>query len=172
MKDIYDKAQDYWKRAGGTAIAHYRAAEVAQKLHNRIGLPNTVISAIVATSIFSTLSESTDIRIRIATGILALAALQTYYKYGERAKKHMSSGSQYTDLRRTLEIFFLKFPDEGASDRGLALQELEKITETLNRLDSDSPELTKAQFNQGIEEFTDSIPKLETGRYNSLQQNN
>ncbi|MCP5003226.1 MAG: SLATT domain-containing protein [Planctomycetes bacterium] len=165
MKDVYDLAMKFWRRAGGTGIAHYRAAETAQKRHRQIGIPNVVITAIVATSIFSTLSENDKLFwIRITTGIIALAtavlaALQAFLKFGDRAEKHMIAGAKYTNIRRNIDIFFLEFSVEDGAERTAAIKELKDIADKLSTLDADSPTLTDVQFKRGRDYFDSINPR-------------
>ncbi len=165
MKDVCDLATKFWRRAGGTGIAHYRAAETAQKRHTQIGIPNVVITAVVATSIFSTLSENEEFFwVRITTGVIALAAavlaaLQAFLKFGDKAEKHMTAGAKYTNIRRKIDIFFLKFSVAEDAERAAAIKELEDIADTLSTLDADSPTLTDAQFKRGRDYFDSINPK-------------
>lgn len=165
MKDIINLAKRYWTRTGGTGLAHYRAGETAQKYHTRIGTPNAVITAIVATSIFSTLSENEDFFwLRVGTGAFALLAVvlsatQAFLNFSDRADKHKAAGSKYANLRRTIDLFLLKCSAMEEEDRDEALKQLEKIINTLNTLDAESPNLTEAQFQLGKKEFDANNPQ-------------
>lgn len=158
MDDILEKAQAYWMSAGRTGLAHYRAAEIAAKRHKRIGIPNVAISAIVATSVFSTLSDSVDIRIKIATGIIALiaailASLQAFLSYGDRAEKHKAAGAKYGSIRRKLDMFILEFSEQQNVNRNDAITKLNQIAEEINSLATDSPTLTEKVYKQAKEDF-------------------
>ena len=83
-------------------------------------------------------------------------------KFGDRAEKHMTAGAKYANLRRKIDLFFLKFSAAGHAERDPALQELEKIANTLSRLDADSPRLTTSQFQRGRDDFDSSSPEPET----------
>ena len=161
MDDILKASKKFWFSAGRTGLAHYRAAVLAEARNKQIGLPNVAISAVVATSIFSTLSESVDVRWRIATGVIALvaailAALQAFLKYGDEAEKHKASGAKYGDVRRKIDLFQLEFSGAQQTDRDAALQGLKEIADELNSLDTDSPTLTDNVYNKAKKEFEQS----------------
>lgn len=158
MNDVLEKTKGYWKAAGRTGLAHYRAAEVAEKWNRMVGVPNTVISAIVATSIFATLSENVDIRLRIATGFVAiaaaiLAALQAFLNLADRAEKHKLAGAKYGGVRRQIDLFELSTLDVGSDDRQAALERLGEITEALNSLATESPTLNSKLYDEAKREF-------------------
>ena len=158
MQDVLETAGKYWSSAGRTGLAHYRAAEVAAKRNKQIGIPNAAISAVVATSIFATLSDSIDIRRRIATGAIAiiaaiLAALQAFLNFGDRAEKHKASGAKYGGLRRKIDLFKLEFSGNQSSDRQGAIDKLSVITNELNALATESPTLASAIYDQAKQDF-------------------
>ncbi|MDY6892381.1 MAG: SLATT domain-containing protein [Chloroflexota bacterium] len=158
MNEILEKAREYWINAGTQGLAHFRAAEVAERRGRQIGVPSVIISAVVATSIFSTLGESIDIRWRIATGAVALlaavlAALQAFLSYGDRAEKHKAAGANYRSMRLELDVFLLKYSARQQCDHDEALTELERISERLGSLAANSPTLTEKIYVQGRREF-------------------
>lgn len=158
-------AAKYWRRAGRVGLAHYRAAEIAKKRSTRIGIPNVIITAVVATSIFSTLNESKEFFwVRIATGVIALAAavlsaLQAFLNFGDLAEKHHIAGAKYANVRRTIDLFLLRFSAAGDAERDAALQQVEEIVNTLSSLSAESPSLTEAQYQRGKSDFDSSNPE-------------
>ena len=62
INDVINKATEYWTHSGGTSLAHFQAGTNAEKRHMQIGLPNVAITAIVATSVFSTYSTRNTIK--------------------------------------------------------------------------------------------------------------
>lgn len=163
MEDILAKSRDYWRKAGRTGLAHYRAAEVNAKRHRKIGIPSVILSTVVATSVFSTLSESVDVGLRIATGVIALiaailAALQAFLAYGERAEKHKSAGARYGKVRSDIDLFQLKLAGADAPAREDALEALQHISDELGALETDSPTLTEAMYRTGKADFDSANP--------------
>jgi len=145
-------------------LAHYRAAEIFARRHRRIGIPSVILSTIVATSIFSTLSESVDVRLRIATGVIALlaailAALQVFLAFGERADRHRDAGARYGKIRSDIDIFQLRFGSAAQTNRDDALKRLQTICDNLGTLATDSPTLSETIYKIGKKDFDISNPK-------------
>lgn len=162
MKDVLKKAQEYWMSAGRNGLAHYRAAEIAAKRNRQIGIPNVALSSIVATSVFATLSESVDIRIKFATGAIALitailAALQAFLSFGDRAEKHKAAGAKYGSIKRKIDMFILEFSEkQHEQERESAIAKLIEISDELNSLANESPTLTEKVYNIAKRAFDES----------------
>ena len=129
---------------------------VASAVAAWIGIPNVAISAIVATSVFSTLSENVDIRIKILTGVIALvaailAALQAFLNFSERAEKYKAAGARYGKVRRDIDVFCLRFAN--GTDRQTALSRLQEIGDTLGALAGESPTLSEAVYHAAKDDF-------------------
>ncbi len=159
MQNILERAGTYWHAAGVTGLGHYKSAEIAARKHKAIGIPSVALAAVVATSIFSTLSEDVHIGWRIATGVVALAAailaaLQAFLNFGDLAEKHKAAGARYGDVRRRIDLFILEFSEAQDADRKNALAQLTALAEELGRLASDSPTLSGALYDQAKKEFT------------------
>jgi len=77
MESVINKAIKYWMGAGRTGLAHYKAAEIAARRSKQIGIPNVALSAIVATSVFATLNDSsgTGNKLLLTGGIALLSAI-------------------------------------------------------------------------------------------------
>ena len=89
--------------------AHYEAAVYYQKMHRNFGIPITVLSAILGTSLFATINLNPDIWARIIAGLISfsvavLSALNTYLNYIERAEKHRIAGSRFRSLLTEVEL--------------------------------------------------------------------
>ncbi len=164
MDDIIATSKKYWRSAGRTGLAHYRAAEIFAKRHRRIGIPSVIVSTVVATSVFSTLSEGVDVRLRIGTGVIALlaailAALQAFLAFGERAEKHRAAGARYGKVRRDIDIFDLKFGSAAEASRDDALKRLQTIGDELGTLATDNPTLADAIYAKAKEDFDSRHPE-------------
>lgn len=88
--------------------AHFNAARTFQLRNKLLGVPALILSTFVGAAIFSTLESSPDIKIKILTGLLSVAAalftgLQTFLSYGERSEEHKCAAVRYGRLRRILE---------------------------------------------------------------------
>jgi hypothetical protein len=162
MKDVLKKAQEYWMSAGRNGLAHYRAAEIAAKRNRQIGIPNVALSSIVATSVFATLSENVDVRIKFATGAIALitailAALQAFLSFGDRAERHKAAGAKYGSIRRKIDMFILEFSEkQHEKEIESAISKLIDIADELNSLANESPTLTEKVYNIAKKAFDGS----------------
>lgn len=173
MDDIIAIANKYWHNAGRTGRAHYIAAEVYAKRHRAVGIPSVIFSTIVATSVFSTLNDSVDIRIRILTGVVALlaailAALQAFLGYGDRAEKHRSAGARYGKVRRDIDIFLLKLKANGFANDAEAINALQQIGDEMGVLAADNPNLTEPIYQQARREFASLQEAANNGQSDSL----
>src|SRR5215510_8176325 len=89
MNALLRTAEDYRHYAQKKSNAHYRMAERATISGKRLGIPVTVATAIVGTSIFATLSSPQQNLVRqIGTGLLSLAAavlsaLHTFFNFAK-----------------------------------------------------------------------------------------
>jgi hypothetical protein len=89
-------------------IAQHRSATRCELCGRLLGVGAIVLSAVVGTAIFASLSTSPDARLQIAAGMLSigaavLTALQTFLNYPERAERHRKAALAYGALRRKLE---------------------------------------------------------------------
>lgn len=101
---------DEWKkRISRSHRSHKIAAAFYEGWSRRLGITATVLSAIVGTTVFSTLQEaSLPLAIKILLGLLSVAAavfaaLQTYLKLPELAQNHSKAATDFGDLRRRIE---------------------------------------------------------------------
>lgn len=152
--DLVATARRYWRSAGRYELAHHRAAEIDSRRHRRIGLPSVIVSTFVATTIFTTLSETVDTRVRIGTGIVAvlgaiLTALQAFLGLQEDAEKHQVAAARYGKVRRAIDVFLLEYGTSSEAPRADGLAALQKISEELSSANSDSPSLREAEYLAG-----------------------
>jgi hypothetical protein len=88
--------------------AHFVTAAKIEQRNLLLGVPATVLAAVTGTAIFATLTISPQLWAKIAVGLLSLSAavlasLQTFLRYGERAKQHKEAGQKFGILRRRIE---------------------------------------------------------------------
>lgn len=111
MNDDKLKLIAEWDRRLSRAnYAHYESAKSLNQRHLWLGMPVVILTSIVSTSIFANNTNSNPNNlITIITGCVSLlaailSAMQTFLKFSERAEKHRQSASQYSIIRRELEI--------------------------------------------------------------------
>ena len=173
MDEIIGKAKEYWRNAGYLRLGHYMAAESASRKHKLIGIPSVALSAVVATSVFATMTDEVNLVFRVLTGVIALlaavlASLQTFLNFSDLAERHRMAAARYFSARRRLDIFILSYAaretDAGEAleaQREAALLGLREITDELGSLSSESPTLNEATYRRAASAFNDAHPKTE-----------
>lgn len=86
-------------------LAHRFASKGRERAHILIGLPTVALSAVVCTSIFSSIGNRQDTGIQIIFGMLSLlaatlAALQTFLGMEDLSNKHWLADSGYSAIRQ------------------------------------------------------------------------
>ena len=143
MQDLRDKAEKYQRYTIIKCNAHYRASEIYSNKRLYLGVPATILSTVVATSIFASLSKgATSFLISFATGALSvvaavLAALQTLLRYSELSTEHRRAAVSYESVRRRIDIFLLTYNQ--TDDREAALKQLEEITSKIDTIADAAP---------------------------------
>ena len=101
-------------------MAHMRASAWFGRMHFVLGVPVTVLAAVIGTSLFADTGQlPAALRYFSAMASIAVAvlsALQTFFNYPQRANQHAATAAKFGALRRRLETA-LAFAGEG---KGLA----------------------------------------------------
>ena len=146
MKDIIDMADDYRWYAQRKCNAHYQICESARALNNRLGMPVTVLTAIVGTSIFATISSAPQLWLKVVTGLFsltaaALSALHTWFRYQEVASQHREAAAEYGAIRHSLDHFLLTFGQVAEDQRPAALERFNEISKQLDMIEKKAPSI-------------------------------
>jgi hypothetical protein len=97
-----------WRdRADAASKTHYAMANRLSRLNMILGIPVVVLTTLVGTSVFATLQEAVNTRMRIIAGfaiVLAavLASLQTFLSSAERAEKNWTAAEMWSAIRREI----------------------------------------------------------------------
>ncbi len=107
-KAVVERLRDWERRAAAAAEVHFQAAEQLSRWNVFLGIPVVVLSAVVGTGAFATLSDDVDPGIRIAAGSVSviaavLASVQTFLRFGMRAEQHRVSAERWSATRREIE---------------------------------------------------------------------
>jgi len=107
-KPVLDRLRDWERRAAAAAEVHFQVAEGLSRSNIYLGIPVVVLSAIVGTGVFATLSEDVNTGIKIAAGTISviaavLASIQTFLRFGERAEQHRVAAERFSAIRREIE---------------------------------------------------------------------
>lgn len=162
MKGIIEKAKQYFQTYSIIGRAHYIAWEVATKKNNYLGIPVVITTTIVGAAIFGTIQENPDIFWKTIAGSLSLlaavlSALQTNLKYNELAEKHKIAGAKYSVMRRYLDVFLLKYNNDGSEEKKQeALLEFERIADEFAKLAEESPSIPDKIYDQAKQELNEN----------------
>jgi hypothetical protein len=107
-KAVVDRLRDWERRAAAAAEVHFQAAEGLSRWNLFLGIPVVVLSAIVGTSVFATLTDDVNVGLRIAAGTVSviaavLASVQTFLRFGARAEQHRVAAERWSAIRREIE---------------------------------------------------------------------
>jgi len=113
--------------------ANFAAAAWYNRLHQSTGLPSVILSAIVSTAVFASLSEAAALWLQILTGALAIlasigTASITFLRFSEKAEQFRQSGAKYAALKREVELLST-FPSDNLEK---SLLELTQKWDTIN----------------------------------------
>src|SRR5262249_10329241 len=97
------------------SVAHGLAADTAEKRNKWLGVPVVVLTSIVGTSVFASLSDlgKSQISIAIATGILSImaavfAAVQTFLNFAGSAQAHGRASVRFQALGSMIELLLIQ----------------------------------------------------------------
>ena len=153
FEDMLATAEDYRHYAQKKSNAHYKMSELAKGRHVKLGIPVTVLTAIVGTAIFATLSSPTFATpVQVGAGLLSLtaavlAALQTFFNFADVAAQHKDAASSYEAVRHQLDWFLLSYSSwVAASSLEAPLKELRLIASSLDEIAKKSPTVPDAVY--------------------------
>ena len=123
---------------------HYSRADRAARWNVVLGIPVTLTAAVVSTSIFASINSSPANGWKIVAGLIALlaaalSALQTFFKFPETGERHRVAAAKYGAVRRSLDVFILRYAHGGSASDAAALDQLERLATRLGELDETSP---------------------------------
>ncbi|NKB80761.1 MAG: SLATT domain-containing protein [Nitrospirales bacterium] len=124
-------------------LAHHTTAADYSRRHRLFGTPVVIVSTVVGTAVFATISESPHPAIQIVVGLLSITAgvlssLQTFLNYPELAEKHKVAAVKYAGLRREIEQVMAV----SSSEPDTIQEFLTSFRDRWNALDEDSPSVS------------------------------
>jgi hypothetical protein len=135
----------WWKRAEVAEHAHFLLATRLRRRNLWLGIPTVVVTTVVGTTAFASLQDSGGAvpqLVRILVGsvsVLAavLAAMQTFFKFPERAERHGAAADWYAAIKRRIEQLQVLPPAEADQ----AAEAVQKIRDDLNHAGQTYPEI-------------------------------
>jgi hypothetical protein len=145
------------RRARESQYAHYEAAKALESANYSLGIPVTILSTLVGTTIYAALQKQTGIRVQVIIGSISifaaiLAGVQTFLRFGERAEKHRSTAAVYGEVRRSLEVT-TRYPLQFRPPLGAYLSQVEK---KLNDLARTAPNVSDRIFARGLRKMKEA----------------
>ena len=135
--------EDWQRRAAAAKECHYRSATALRRAHAFLGVPVVVLTAVVGTSVFATLSKaevSTSVRVAVGAvslGAAVLAGLQTFFRFGERAERHVIAADWYAALYRETSQVRAMPP----SLRGAPKECLDRLRKEMSKIGQQAPDI-------------------------------
>jgi hypothetical protein len=150
---------------------HDLAARRCDQRRYLLGIPASVVAAIVGTSTFAALQASPDRTLQLVVGALAimgaiLTSLQTFLDLGARAERHRLAGVRYKAVIRQLEQLGI-----GTIKAGLDAPAVTDLRERLDALEEEMPVVPPSIYDQVEAKyrdpaFVDSVVRPPGGRVN------
>ncbi len=132
--------ENWLRRLRILEACHYEAARPYSRGHLALGIPMTILTTIVGTTVFATLEKEVDMRSRVIVGSISvlaaiLAGLQTFLQLGSRAAGHRSLATKIGPTRRLLEQMLIgdanSIPDDKIDALRVQIDQLASASETI-----------------------------------------
>jgi len=135
------------RQARGQALAAKRCAWA----NTTLGIPVVALTATVGTSIFASLNSSPDNSLKIAVGIVsvlaaALASLQTFFRFSDRANAHRTASAEWATLARKLLLVLIDLQGRQVPPQE-KLQILRPCIAEFDKLEASSPDVSDRLYN-------------------------
>jgi hypothetical protein len=130
---------------------HSTACDYYAALDRFYGTSSTVLTAIVGSAVFISLTKSTSTGLRVAAGVVGviaaiLSAVQTGAKYAAQSERHRTASRAYGALGRQME----EIQAIGLAAGGDVQTELDTINKTMNDIGQTAPNVPpRIWFNRG-----------------------
>lgn len=150
---------DWWHRADINQHAHHQAGLRFDWLNRCLGVPTVILTTVVGTSAFVSLTENqVSPAWRAAAGILsilaaALASLQTFLGFSERAANHRRASAEFGAIRREIE----QLQADVAGDDG----PLTQVREHIDNVNAGSPDVPDSIYDRTVKEREGNNSALE-----------
>ncbi|HEX2025454.1 MAG TPA: SLATT domain-containing protein [Actinomycetota bacterium] len=157
--------EEWRRRAWAAQTAHYERATRLRRRHVWLGVPVVILSTVVGTSLFATLSEERlGLTLRIVVGSVSvgaavLSAIQTFFAFGQRADRHVLAADWYAAIRRRMEQV-QALPRDA---RGDARTTMDSFRKEMNTVGSQFPQIGQRDWARIAAAFAIDEPPPPTG---------
>ncbi len=148
--DEIERLYSSWlRRVAAAESGHHLLADQLRRRSVQIGIPVVVLTTIVGTSVFATLSRGTWTWVRVVTGVVslvaaALSSLQTFLRFGIRSEGHRIAAVRYESLRRDMAAV-LALPRSARTD---PVRELNGVRLRMDRYAKESPTIGEREWSR------------------------
>ena len=160
IPDVISRAAHYQHRAIARRDGHNELADRNQLYSKVLGVLVTVLTTIVGTSIFASLSKggssstggNSEVEYKIITGIVSmiavvLSALQTFLGFHEKSEKNKNASYEYEAINSRLNNFILSYRQNSKFQaeqemRDSGISSLDKVTALFEKAVQNSPNLS------------------------------
>jgi hypothetical protein len=153
-KAVMQRLFDWECRCAAAEEVHFDVAEELSRRNLFLGIPVVVLSAIVGTSLFASVSgDGVAVGIRIAAGTVSLiagvlASIQTFLRFGARAEQHRVAAERWAAVKREIE----KVRALPAEQVGDANELLDDIKARMDQAADKAPAMPKRRWNRALAE--------------------
>ena len=138
--------------------AYYLCSESLSRQNKLLGIPAAIFSAIVGTTIFSTLQTESYFVLKIVTGLIAisaviLTALQTFLNPLKESERHRTAGGKFLTMKREYELYSLHYRGADANMAHEAFAHFEKLARAQNGLHDESPTIPDKFWDRARKEY-------------------
>jgi len=151
-KAVMQRLFDWECRCAAAEEVHFDVAEQLSRRNLFLGIPVVVLSAIVGTSLFASVSgDGVDVWIRIAAGTVSLiagvlASIQTFLRFGARAEQHRVAAERWAAVKREIE----KVRALPAEQVGDANELLDDIKTRMDQAADKAPAMPKRRWDRAL----------------------
>jgi hypothetical protein len=116
----------------------------AERTHNWnliLGIPVVIATTVVGTAAFAAINNTASNGWKFAAGVVSigaavLAALQTFFVFGDRSERHRIAATRYAATRRSIELALAKHDTES----------VDRIRIDLDRIGGPSPQIGQRRW--------------------------
>jgi hypothetical protein len=151
-KAVMQRLFDWECRCAAAEEVHFDVAEQLSRRNLFLGIPVVVLSAIVGTSLFASVSgDNVAVGIRIAAGTVSLiagvlASIQTFLRFGARAEQHRVAAERWAAVKREIE----KVRALPAEQVGDVNELLDDIKARMDQAADKSPAMPKRRWSRAL----------------------
>ena len=129
---------------------HYNARDRYAGYHTNVGIIVVILTAIMGTSVYCSLSKSEILLAQIIVGIFTisiavLAALQTYLNFEKRALRHKVTADRYLWLMKEAQRLYSYYKD-GSRTVDEVQKELARMYQEVKDIQKDEPDTSRRDY--------------------------